>query len=487
MSSDQTWKTKYFQELETAEQREAHWKAERNVLERMLVRTSLASAGQTPELDRLLDQIRSDLRKNKVDVDSWRHLQEQIDRQIALLDEAPAAPKARNFQQPPSAVPSPTPTPIPVVETPTVDETDEAGQLTPAEDVEDQSQRLRIARRVGHLLGQLLSQVSLEPDAEARARNLQRALLSSDDWDELREGLNQVADLIVAAVTRSQREFEAFLKRLDERLAMLQEHFSVQSSAQSDREAAAEKLDRNIRDEIEQVGQQIEASGDLQELKQSVSSHLESIGRAVGRFRIEETEREKMLSEQLMAMQEKMVVMETHSEQMRGQIRKERERAVTDLLTQLPNREAWQERLSFEFNRWKRYQYPLTVGVLDIDLFKRVNDSFGHKAGDRVLQLVAREIKNRLRKTDFVARFGGEEFALLFPETLPEDARIVLDKLRAHVSALPFHFGGQPVTITFSGGLSGFGPEDTEETVFDRADKALYLAKDSGRNCIRIG
>ncbi|WP_292275264.1 hypothetical protein [Marinobacter sp.] len=90
MSSDQTWKEKYFQELETAEKREEQWKAERNTLERMLVRTSLASEGQTLELDRLLDRVRSDLRKGKVDVKSWRELQEQIDRQVALLDEAPA-------------------------------------------------------------------------------------------------------------------------------------------------------------------------------------------------------------------------------------------------------------------------------------------------------------------------------------------------------------------------------------------------------------
>ncbi|MCK0165147.1 GGDEF domain-containing protein [Marinobacter sp. S6332] len=468
MSSDQTWKDKYFQELESAEQREEHWKAERNVLERMLVRTSLASAGQTPELDRLLDQIRSDLRKGKVEVDSWRRLQEQIDRQIALLDDMPSAAMVEGEN--------------------TVSESaSETGSLEPAPSVEDQSQRLRIARRVGHLLGQLLSQVSLEPDAESRARNLQKALLSSGNWDELRDGLNQVADLIVAAVTRSQREFEAFLKRLDERLESLQEHFFQQSSAQSSRQAAAETLDRNIRDEIEQVGRHIESSGDLNELKQSVTSHLESIGQAVGRFRVEETEREKMLSEQLAAMQEKMAAMEAHSEQMQGQVKKERARAVTDLLTQLPNREAWQERLSFEFNRWKRYQYPLTIGVLDIDLFKRVNDSYGHKAGDRVLQLVAREIKKRLRKTDFVARFGGEEFALLFPETHAEDARAVLDKLRAHVGDLPFHFGGEPVTITFSSGLAAFAADDTEESVFDRADRALYLAKDNGRNCIKIG
>ncbi|WP_417515963.1 diguanylate cyclase [Marinobacter sp.] len=476
MSSDQSWKEKYFQELETAEHRTERWKAERNTLERMLVRTCLASEGQAPELDRLLARVRSDLRKNKVDVDSWKELQEQIDRQVALLDDVPAHNKNRpGF----SAEVVPEPEPSARAE----DETDSPDS---AADAEDESQRLRIARRVGHLLGQLLTQVSLEPDAETKARNLQRALLSSDNWDELRDGLNQVADLIVAAVTRSQREFEGFLKRLDERLEVLQEHFSVQSSAQSGRQAAAEALDRNIREEIELVGRHIEASDDIQDLKQSVSRHLEFIGQAVGRFRVEETEREKMLSEQLLAVQEKVAVMEAHSEQMQGLVRKERERALTDLLTQLPNREAWQERLSFEFNRWKRYQYPLTVGVMDIDLFKRVNDSYGHKAGDRVLQLVAREIKNRLRNTDFAARFGGEEFVLLFPETRAEDALMVMDKLRSHISALPFHFGGNPVTITFSAGLTDFIPGDTEETVFDRADRALYSAKDAGRNCVRV-
>jgi diguanylate cyclase len=171
---------------------------------------------------------------------------------------------------------------------------------------------------------------------------------------------------------------------------------------------------------------------------------------------------------------------------MQEQVRRERLRAMTDLLTELPNREAWQERLAFEYNRWQRYGHPLTVGVLDIDLFKRVNDSYGHKAGDRVLQLVAREFRERLRNTDFVARFGGEEFVLLFPETGPDDAQRVLDELRAHVGRLPFHFRGEPVTVTFSAGLAGLVSGDTEESVFDRADRALYQAKDNGRNRVVV-
>ena len=426
----------------------------------MLVRTSLASEGQRPELDELLGRLREDIRKKQINLQHWRELQDQIDRQITLLDE----------QAGPQAV-SPTPEP-----------------QAPAEGVDlvDTTQRLRIARRIGQLLGQLLQQASLEPAAEAEARELQQTLLTSNDWEVLREGLNRVADLVIAAITRSQREFEAFLKRLDERLQALREHFAQQSDAQTGRQDATATLDREIRAELDKVGDDIRASEDIQALKQSVSQRLEFIGSALERFRTSESEREKLLANQLEAMQEKVAAMEAHSEQMQAQVREERQRALTDLLTQLPNREAWQERLSFEYNRWLRYRHPLTVAVLDVDLFKRINDSYGHKAGDRVLQLVAREMSTRLRSTDFIARFGGEEFVVLLPETPTDEARKVLDSLREHVSGLPFHFSGEPVSITFSAGLTGFQDDDTEESVFDRADRALYQAKDEGRNRVSV-
>jgi diguanylate cyclase len=481
MASDQSWKEKYFQELESADNREKQWKTERNTLERMLVRTSLASEGQTPELDRLLARVRKDLRNSRVDVDTWKELQDQIDRQVALLDERQSANDRKpSFFSRKSREPENESQPQPVAP--------EQSESVPGNDepIEDNSERLRIARRVGQLLGQVLAQVSLEPAAEARARSLQQSLLTSNDWEALREGLNHVAELVIAAVTRSKREFEAFLKRLDERLELLRENFSAQSSAQSGRLNASEHLDREIREEIDRVGQRLQESDNLQDLKQSVSRHLESIGQAVGRFRAQESERERALSEQLDAMQEKVAAMEAHSEQMQERVRKERLRAMTDLLTELPNREAWQERLSFEYNRWQRYSHPLTLGVLDIDLFKRINDGYGHKAGDRVLQLVAREFRERLRSTDFVARFGGEEFVVLLPETGPEEARQVVDQLRGHVGKLPFHFRGEPVTVSFSAGLAGFFAGDTEESVFDRADRALYQAKDAGRDQVII-
>ncbi|MBB5320867.1 GGDEF domain-containing protein [Marinobacter oulmenensis] len=455
MASEESWKDKYLREIEQSERQEKQWQAERNTLERLLVRTSLASEGQSEQLDALLAQLREDLRKRNVDVEAWRKLQEEIDLQITLLDEKSSKDHRGKQHEAPDDM-----------------------ELADAD-----GQRLRIARRVGQLLGQLLRQVSLETEAESRARGLQKTLMSSNDWPVLREGLDQVADLVIETVIRNQREFESFLKRLDDRLEVLRKHFSEQCDTVASHHDDTAILDREIRQELQQVSQEIADSQDLQGLKASVSRRLEFIDNAMERFRIREEGREQFISKQVDAMHEKLAAMEAHSESMKAQIRQERERAMTDLLTHLPNREAWQERLLFEYERWQRYQQPLTVGVIDIDLFKVVNDSYGHKAGDRVLQLVARELRSRLRTTDFVARYGGEEFVLLLPETTLESAHEVIEQLREHVATLPFHFGGQPVNITFSAGLTAFREGDTEDSVFDRADRALYQAKDAGRNC----
>lgn len=553
MSSDSPWKEKYLKALELSEERESQWNSERNQFQRMLVRTSLASEGQNPELDRLLAGLRSELRKESPDSGSWHKLQDRINRQVSALDEQKAESARRTratleqllsglrahslfanskdrlrdlekrLRKPETlqlyftdwlsdlagilerglaetgeqgarpgvfgrlfgsreSIPAP----------PEVDVRSESALLAPDEseldqgDTEETNQRLRVARRVGELLGHMLGQVSLEPASEARARRLQESLLNSDNWDELREGLNGVAELVIAAVTRSQREFEAFLRRLDERLDSLRQCFSDQSAAQTGRLNASEALDREIRNELQTFGEQVESSADFDQLKASVGQHLESISGAVERFRTLETEREKNLSQQLELMHEKLAAVETHSEQVREELAEERQKALRDVLTQLPNREAWQERLAFEYQRWQRYRHPLTVGVLDIDYFKRVNDSYGHKAGDRVLQLVAKALSDRLRTTDFIARFGGEEFVVLMPETPPDIARSVLDGMRQHIAELPFHFRGDPVSVTFSAGLSEFVEGDDEDDVFDRADKALYQAKDSGRDRVII-
>lgn len=346
----------------------------------------------------------------------------------------------------------------------------------------DGEQRLRIARRVGELMERIMQQVDLPPDTHKRAVLLRSRLSDLHDWDLLRQSLDETADLVIAVVTHSQREFQNFLQRLDERLSSLHGHLSDHADVIEGRRTSAAELERTLRAELSELGGSLETSSDLAELRTSVSGHIERIARTVEAFRTQEDRREEQVSEQMMLMREKLVAMETHCDQVREQLERERARALTDILTQLPNREAWDERLRFEYQRWQRYGRPVTLAMIDIDYFKRVNDSFGHKAGDRVLQLVAKAIQERLRATDFLARYGGEEFVAILPETSPEQAAGMLDEIRRHVADMPFHFQGQPVRVTVSAGFSGFREDIEPDLVFDEADKALYQAKTHGRN-----
>ncbi|WP_148861485.1 sensor domain-containing diguanylate cyclase [Marinobacter fonticola] len=347
---------------------------------------------------------------------------------------------------------------------------------------DDAEQRLRIARRIGELLGHVLDQVSLEPAAHARALHLKQLLDQSYEWRELRDALNEIVDLVIAAVSRGRTEFEDFLKRLDERLATLKANCEAQMEAGAVRRTATDALDQALSSQLEDMGSAVSRATSLDQLKTSVTQNIQAISDSFRTYRDDESQREKVLEEKLSAMQEKLAGMEAYSEQVQEQLRTERSRALTDMLTQLPNREAWQQRLQLEFDRWQRYQHPISLTVLDIDHFKKVNDSFGHKAGDRVIQLVARALCDRLRATDFVARYGGEEFVILLPETDADVAYKVLEDLRLHIASLPFHFQNQPVAVTVSAGITSFIAGSSHDELFDRADKALYRAKNEGRN-----
>ena len=156
--------------------------------------------------------------------------------------------------------------------------------------------------------------------------------------------------------------------------------------------------------------------------------------------------------------------------------------ATTDGLTGLFNRLHFMGLAADEMARAARYGRPITVGIADLDHFKQVNDSLGHAAGDHVLQTFARLLGDTLRQTDRVCRYGGEEFAFVFPETTPEEARQLGERLRARLLESPPTLpDGHRLAVTFSLGLadaSGCGLEDS----LARADLGLYEAKRAGRN-----
>jgi diguanylate cyclase (GGDEF)-like protein len=163
-----------------------------------------------------------------------------------------------------------------------------------------------------------------------------------------------------------------------------------------------------------------------------------------------------------------------------------RELATRDALTGLLNRRAMVELLAREHPRIERGQGPLCVALLDIDLFKRINDDLGHGAGDDVLRRFAAVIKTQLRAADALARWGGEEFLLLMPGTCGDDARIVIDRLRGAIADGGFEAIAPQLKVSFSAGVAEVREGESQDAAIDRADRALYRAKQAGRNRVEI-
>lgn len=163
--------------------------------------------------------------------------------------------------------------------------------------------------------------------------------------------------------------------------------------------------------------------------------------------------------------------------------------SITDPLTSLPNRRYLEERLMEELNRSKRYDYPMSFLMIDIDDFKSYNDLNGHQAGDLALQITAHCLKAALRSADVASRYGGEEFCILLPQTPLTEAEVIAERIRQRVAHTTYPHGkSQPLgSVTISIGISTFAKHiDTPERVIGAADRALYSAKSLGKNRVEI-
>jgi diguanylate cyclase (GGDEF)-like protein len=158
-------------------------------------------------------------------------------------------------------------------------------------------------------------------------------------------------------------------------------------------------------------------------------------------------------------------------------------RSITDPLTGLPNRREFNERLEERIAAWNRRREVFSLLLLDVDHFKKLNDRYGHLTGDQVLATIARALRGAIRREDLVARFGGEEFAILLPSTCLNEAIVAAQKIRDAVARITIDRGNQQISVTVSGGLATIQSNERAEGLIHRADLALYAAKEAGRNC----
>jgi diguanylate cyclase (GGDEF)-like protein len=158
--------------------------------------------------------------------------------------------------------------------------------------------------------------------------------------------------------------------------------------------------------------------------------------------------------------------------------------SMRDPLTRVGNRTALTQALTRELEVARRYQRPLSLILVDIDHFKKVNDTVGHSAGDLALQHLVEKISANLRQIDEVFRYGGEEFVVLLGQTDIEPAMLVAERIRESLIREPLILDDTPLPLTVSIGVSTYQRDDSEDCLFNRADHALYQAKHSGRNCV---
>jgi diguanylate cyclase (GGDEF)-like protein len=170
-------------------------------------------------------------------------------------------------------------------------------------------------------------------------------------------------------------------------------------------------------------------------------------------------------------------------EELEGTLERIRLLATQDELTGLANRRHMMALLKAEMARAQRSGQPLSVALLDLDHFKRVNDNYGHQAGDVVLMGFAKAASRGLRGSDVLARWGGEEFLLMLPNTGTDEAGQCVVRMRKDLSRVVFEEVAPSLTITFSAGLTTYQAGESLEAVTERADRAMYRAKEEGRNC----
>lgn len=265
-----------------------------------------------------------------------------------------------------------------------------------------------------------------------------------------------------------------------------------------DRQIASEvhSQHKNLKEEIDykaslscdmnMIKQCFNMSSDIEYIKKAVFSKIENIKEGLDEKRKQDIAHLENTEKNLKKIRARMNDIQQEADKAKEKSQELEFDSMHDALTGLFNRKIYNQRMEETLAEFARYKTPSALMVCDIDHFKKVNDTFGHKAGDLVLKKFASLIKENLRKNDFIARYGGEEFVIILSHTHLEEALKIGEHLRTKIAESTFLYNkDKEIRLTVSGGISIFKEGDNPGTVFERADKALYNAKRSGRNMIK--
>ncbi|MCB1879167.1 MAG: diguanylate cyclase [Gammaproteobacteria bacterium] len=338
---------------------------------------------------------------------------------------------------------------------------------------------------VDQVLLQLVERLDLTPELQPRVQGLKRQLSKGIVQDDILPLLTELLQLVEHArlqAVHERQEVEMFLLQMTEQLQKLDQEINSISNTGSDLIEGGRNIDREMQQQVADLQETVAQSVDLSDLKFAITNRLTLIQERLRGHRGDTEQLVHEFERRIALLTSQLGEMEQERGRLQETVEKARAEAFTDALTGLSNRHAFDRRLQEEYARWSRYGNPLSLIVIDVDHFKKVNDTYGHLAGDKVLHVIGAHLKNSTRTIDFTARFGGEEFVVLLPDTDIGGAKSVAEKIRQAVEQKPFRSGSSRVNITVSCGVASFQQGDGRKAPFERADEALYLAKRSGRN-----
>ncbi len=260
---------------------------------------------------------------------------------------------------------------------------------------------------------------------------------------------------------------------------------SINQTGQSQSENT--KFNSMLENHVEDMKKSAQLSTTLAEFRGLVMSRLATIRAALEEKRRSETLRQEKLSEEMESLNENLSRMKKEVDQVHEKRKALEKEILIDPLSGVANRRALRERLKNELYRFLRYRQFFSMLLFDVDHFKVINDQYGHWAGDRCLKEIIKRIKPILRETDFMGRWGGDEFLVIFPGTDQESAVAVAERLRKLIENTRFVYHKQEISLTVSVGVTEIQGSDTsQEMVFNRVDKAMYQAKKKGRNMVAL-
>jgi diguanylate cyclase len=432
------WKQKYRDSLVEMEAEEVRWRHVEQVLRRLVGRLCAAGMGVNPQLDDELIALAAANRRN-ADADELARLAESLTTTVVAVDAV---------------------CPVPTITFPAT----------------DTQSRLALRSLLERLAG---------GDPKDPAAALMAEIATAKNDSALAKIITRAADLVHGRGEQLQRErlqIAEILGEVTHRLDEMAGFLSDSNHANRSRFEDTQAYNDTVMSQMRELTNEVAGATELGVLQTLVNARLECVAQHVSNFRAREEFRLLEVNGRAERMRTRIAELERETSDLHSRLDSEKQRARIDPLTGIANRKSFEERFAQEIAQKPGADPAVVMLLWDLDNFKIINDSYGHRAGDRVLQSVAACLMAAVRGNDFVARIGGEEFVTLLSGTKLAQAMLIANQVRSAVEALHFHFRGTPVRVTVSCGVTELLDSDAAEAAFDRADTALYRAKHNGKN-----